>query len=290
MGYKLKLPHTIHQLFFWAHLLSLDVALGACLLGNAFVLIFPIEIPWHVYVLLFLSCLVVYWTDHLIDSANDKVVAHSMRHLFFKQHFSLFFILIILLICLNTLLAFAYLHWLSIIQASLFVGLIGVYLFFHRKFPKVLFFEKEVWVGFIYGFAIGLVPTIVLGMYSFLVWHQIMLMSLILSIVTIQNTFSIAMIESRQDEAVGIRNLCTRYSHQKLFELQLMFLILQAVLSIAFLLIVSLNKGLWLMIPLLLNSILQLLLPRYAALVEDESYRYLGEWLFIACGLLWLIL
>lgn len=191
---------------------------------------------------------------------------------------------------MNTILAFAYLHWLSIIQATLFVGLIGVYLFYHRKFPKVLFFEKEVWIGFIYGFAIGLVPTIVLGMYSFLVWHQIMLISLILSIVTIQNTFSIAMIESSQDEAIGIRNLCTRYSHQKLFELQVMLLILQAVLSIVFVFLEPLTKGLWLMVPLFLNSSFQLLLPRYAAMVEDESYRYLGEWLFIACGLLWFIL
>jgi hypothetical protein len=69
-----------------------------------------------------------------------------------------------------------------------------------------------------------------------------------------------------------------------------MLLILQAVLSIVFVFLEPLTKGLWLMVPLFLNSSLQLLLPRYAAMVEDESYRYLGEWLFIACGLLWFIL
>ena len=40
-------------------------------------------------------------------------------------------------------------------------------------------------------------------------------------------------------------------------------------------------------IPIILNSILQLSLPTLANWFKQEEYRYLGEWAFIICGLLY---
>jgi hypothetical protein len=73
-------------------------------------------------------------------------------------------------------------------------------------------------------------------------------------------------------------------------ELQIMFFILQLMLSIVLVLISPVKGSLVVGTTLIANSILQFLLPVYANASQDESYRYLGEWLFILCGVLWFIL
>ena len=105
-----------------------------------------------------------------------------------------------------------------------------------------------------------------------------------------KGTFSIAKIECTKDLAAAARNLATRYSGSMLNELQIMFFILQLMLSIVLFLVSPVKGSLVVGITLIANSILQFLLPVYAKAIQDESYRYLGEWLFIVCGLLLFIL
>ncbi len=272
------------------HLLSLDIATGACLLSRAFTRLIPIKIPWYAYVLLFISALLVYWTDHLLDAKNEKITANSIRHRFFRENETLFFILIILLFIINVFIAFAYLDFVRLVVGIIALALAALYIFKHKQFPRILLFEKEFLTALIYGFAIGLLPIISLGTYAFFVWPEILLISTLITLSTIHNTFSIAKIECLADLSTSTRNLATRYSSSTLTELQVMFFILQICLSIVLILIAPLS-GAYIVGGILLgNSILQFFLPNYAAWVEDESYRYLGEGLFIVCGLLCFIL
>jgi hypothetical protein len=290
MGYKLKPTHTIYQLFFWLHLFSLDIAAGACFMSFAFSQLLPLPVPWFVYVLLANSTLMVYWADHLLDARNAKIAAVSMRHQFFKKHATIFIILMLMLGMANALIALFYVN-----QVGLFFGAIACfaaffYVGFHNRFPRILLFEKEVLIGLIYGFSIGLVPIVSLGVYSFFIWPEILLISFLIALSTLQNTFSIAKIECTKDLASAARNLATRYSGSMLTELQIMFFILQLMLSIVLFLISPVNGSLQVGIILTANSVLQFFLPAYAKVSQDESYRYLGEWLFILCGVLWFIL
>ena len=290
MGYKLKPTHTIYQLFFWVHLFSIDIASGACFMSFAFSQLLPLPVPWFVYVLLANSTLMVYWADHLLDARNDKIVDISIRHQFFKKYATVFIVLILLLGIANVLIALLYVNKVGLLFGAIACLIVFIYVWHHDRFPHILLFEKEVLIGLIYGFSIGLVPILTLGTYAFFIWPEILLISLLISLSTLQNTFSIAKIECTKDLAAAARNLATRYSGSMLNELQIMFFILQLMLSIVLFLVSPVNGSLVVGITLIANSILQFLLPVYASASQDESYRYLGEWLFIVCGLLLYIL
>lgn len=256
----------------------------------AFSQLLPLPVPWFVYVLLANSTLLVYWADHLLDARNAKIIATSIRHQFFKRHATVFVILILMLVIANAFIALFYVNAVGLVLGA--IACLGTFFYvgFHDKFPHILLFEKEVLIGLIYGFSIGLVPIITLGAYAIFIWPEILLISLLIALTTLQNTFSIAKIECTVDLASSARNLATRYSGSMLTELQIMFFILQLMLSIVLFLISPVNGSLEVGIVLIANSILQFFLPVYAKTCQDESYRYLGEWLFILCGVLWFIL
>jgi hypothetical protein len=256
----------------------------------AFSQLLPLPVPWFVYVLLANCTLIVYWADHLLDARNAKIIALSIRHQYFKKYATFFIILILLLGIANALIAMLYVNKVGLLFGAIACLISFIYVWYNDRFPHILLFEKEVLVGIIYGFSIGLVPILTLGFYAFFIWPEILLISFLIALSTMQNTFSIAKIECTKDLAATARNIATRYAGSMLNELQIMFFILQLMLSILLVLVSPVNGSLVVGITLIANSILQFLLPVYANESQDESYRYLGEWLFILCGVLWLIL
>ena len=210
--------------------------------------------------------------------------------MFFKKYATVFIVLILLLGIVNVIIAMLYVNKVGLLFGAIACLISFIYVWYHERFPHILLFEKEILIGIIYGFSIGLVPVLTLGFYAFFIWPEILLISILIALTTLQNTFSIAKIECTKDFAAAARNIATRYSVSMLNELQIMFFILQLMLSIVLVLISPVKGSLVVGTTLIANSILQFLLPVYANASQDESYRYLGEWLFILCGVLWFIL
>ncbi len=260
------------------------------MMSFAFSQLLPLSVPWFVYVLLANSTLMVYWADHLLDARNDKIVGISIRHQYFKKNATVIIVLILFLGIANALIAILYVNKVGLLFGAIACLSAFFYVLYHDRFPHILLFEKEVLIGIIYGFSIGLVPILTLGFYAFFFWTEILLISILITLSAMQNTFSIAKIECTKDLAASARNVASRYSGSMLNELQIMFFILQLMLSIVLVLVSPVNGSLAVGITLIANSILQSFLPVYANANQDESYRYLGEWLFILCGVLWFIL
>lgn len=287
MSYKLSLQHTIHQLFFYLHSLSIDIAFGACLLTGAFTLLLPIQFPFYLYLLLFNCTLLVYWFDHLQDSYSAILVQHSKRHqLFFKWRI-LFIVASGLLVLTNTAIVFLYLNLNQIIIGSSVTMLAGIYLLFHRKWPRILWLEKELWIAVLYTIAIALIPILTLENLSLIVWPELLAISGLIGCSALINILSIARIEAHIDQQIGIKNLATQYSSNLINNLQYLIFTAQLMVAIGLYLIAPFLQVIYIALPLILNSIFQLSLPTLAARFKKEEYRYLGEWAFIICGLLY---
>jgi hypothetical protein len=69
-------------------LLSIDVAAGALASGSLAAWWLGLEMPWAWWVALPLSVWVIYTLDHLLDARRLKGQAHTPRHLFHHQHFT----------------------------------------------------------------------------------------------------------------------------------------------------------------------------------------------------------
>jgi hypothetical protein len=290
MFYKLSSLHTIHQLFFYLHSLSIDIALGACLLTGAFTLLLPIQIPFYLFLLLFNCTLLVYWFDHLQDSNSSPLVQHSKRHqLFFKWRI-VFIGVSGLLLLTNMAIVFLFLNLNQIIIGSSAALLAGIYLLFHRKWPRILWLEKELWIATLYTMAIVLIPILALEKLSFLVWPELFTISGLIGCAAIINILSIARLEAHIDQQLGIKNLATQYGSNLIKNLQNLIFTAQLMLAICLYLIAPFLQVIYIAIPLILNSILQLSLPTLANWFKQEEYRYLGEWAFIICGLLYYFL
>lgn len=285
MLYKLSPLHTIHQLFFYLHCLSLDIALGACLLTGAYTLLLPIQIPFYIYFLLFACTLLVYWLDHLQDSNSGQLVQHSKRHLFFLKWRKVFVIGSLLLLLSITIVAFLFLNLNQIIIGSSAALFSGVYLKFHRNWPRIFWLEKEFWIAALYALAIALTPIITLEKLSLLVWPELLLISGLIGSSAILNILSVARIEAHIDQQLGIKNLATQYSSNLINNLQYLIFTAQLMAAIGLYLIAPFLQVIYIAIPLILNSIFQLNLPAIANRFKQEEYRFFGEWAFIICGL-----
>jgi hypothetical protein len=285
MSYKLSPLHTIHQLFFYLHCLSIDIALGACLLTGAFTLLLPIKIPFYLYALLFNCTLLVYWLDHLQDSNSAILVQQSKRHLLFSAWRKAFMVASGVILLSSTAIVFLYLNLNQIIIGSSTALLAGIYLQFHRKWPRILWLEKEFWIATLYTLAIALVPIITLEKLSLMIWPEILSISGLIGCAALINILSVARIEAHIDQQTGIRNLATQYSSNLINNLQYLIFTAQLMTAIGLYLLAPFIEVIYIGIPLILNSILQLNLPAIANRFKQEEYRFLGEWAFISCGL-----
>jgi len=182
---------------------------------------------------------------------------------------------------------FLFLNLNQIIIGSSAALLAGIYLLFHRKWPRILWLEKELWIATLYTMAIVLIPILALEKLSFLVWPELFTISGLIGCAAIINILSIARIEAHIDQQLGIKNLATQYGSNLIKNLQNLIFTAQLMLAICLYLIAPFLQVIYIAIPLILNSILQLSLPTLANWFKQEEYRYLGEWAFIICGLLY---
>ena len=232
----------------------------------------------------------MYWCDHLQDSTSSSLVQNSKRHLLFFIWRKAFIGASGLLVLTNTVIVFLFLNLNQIIIGSSVTMLAGIYLLFHRRWPRILWLEKELWIAALYTIAIALIPILTLEKMSILVWPEILAISGLIGCSAIINILSIARIEAHIDQQIGIKNLATQYSANLINNLQYLIFTAQLMVAIGLYLIAPFLQVIYVALPLSLNSIFQLSLPSLASRFKQEEYRFFGDWAFIVCGLLYYFL
>ena len=86
-------------------ILSLDVVAGALATGAMVTRIMKVSMPWSWWIVLPMSVWVMYTTDHLMDAYRLKEQAHTPRHLFHHQYFTLLAVIaaVSLLLCIGVM-------------------------------------------------------------------------------------------------------------------------------------------------------------------------------------------
>jgi len=271
------LPHAIYQLFFWVHRLSIDIALGATavLFGLSQALLLPI--PWYFYVLLFNGTFIVYWIDHIQDSAKSLLVQPGARHAIFKEQRSLFVFLILIIFAVNAALSYLYLEITIILWAMALVLSLLAYLRFHRSLKRIFILEKEILIGLLYTLSTGFTPLVYFKSAYLLDWVVLSLLLLGVFLCTLQNLFSIARIEQELDSLSHTKNICHRFGSSRLKNLQDLMLLLQLACLALLYLLFSYPHLMQFCLILLLVSVIQYALPFWFKQSQTMAYRWIGD-------------
>lgn len=257
----------IYQWLFITHVLSIDVALGACAMLHAtsHALSQPVDIVW--YALLFLGTLVVYWSDHLMDVKRQAFTGTGVRHAFFQKHNAIFKVAIIALILIAAVIAFAQLSIFTLTAGTLLFLLMQAYLYFHRKWKS----GKEIQIALLY--AASIITPIILSNPQII--NATLSSFSYLFLITLHNLLSLATLDSQSDLTSGTTNITHRFGVNTIRRFQLTLLLLQA---ISLFLLPSMP---FFITFLLLLAAFQYALPYLAKYFGVETVRWMGEVVFL---------
>lgn len=251
----------------------------AVLLGLSAAL--QLVIPWYYYVLLVNGTFMVYWIDHIQDAQKALLVQAGARHAIFKKYRWVFMVGIALLVVCNALLVYIFLPLPALISGMLLLLILLAYLQFHRQLKRVFFLEKEVLIAILYTFSTGFSPLVLFTSPFATDWlvFAFLLFSVFCS--CLQNLFSGARIEAYADAQAGIRNISHLFGKVRLKVLQELFLGLQALLFLTFLLLFQQPSLLTCSGLLLVIAVVNYALPYWYSDTQNPSYRWLGDGAFL---------
>lgn len=213
-----------------ASYLSVDVSLGACATAYLVTSFHNVASPLMVYVLLGLSTLATYLSDHLIDAQKLKKESEKRRLFFVKNAKSIRLVLTAILLTL----AIASIRFLAIKTILMSCGLvclvIAYFIFLHKIGTK--HFPKEIFIAVVYSMGIFMpyliLSTEKLNYLSFLLFFSIVLLAL-------QNLLAYSIVDKNEDLSQGFASSLLFWSEkQHKFILNLIFIANFALIIILF--------------------------------------------------------
>jgi hypothetical protein len=182
------------------HWLNFDTALGAVFTSMFVAQFLNAAVPFTSNLALFITVLIIYNFDHLIDARSIKRIAQSARHNFYQKN-----LYILSLYQIALLVAALFLVWYlppAIIRAGIILGLITAiyFLLLFIIFPK-RFMLKEIMISIVFSCAIFLAPyyshqPLQFSLSGVLLWSEILILA-------ITNTFIFSWYDYDIDQSEG---------------------------------------------------------------------------------------
>lgn len=136
------------------NLLSIDIAAGAVAGACFFASLLDVVVRPHAFACLGLTVWIIYTTDHLLDANKIKGTASTARHRFHQRNFNLLSVMVIAASAVDVVLIF-FIKKPVLYGGFLIASVVGLYLMVHRR----LAFLKEVVVALLYSAGI-LLPSL----------------------------------------------------------------------------------------------------------------------------------
>lgn len=186
---------AIKLIYTWLRLMSIDVALGACICTVFVADYIEVALPLSVIATLGLGVWLIYTADHLLDAYKVKHTAATHRHRFHQEHFNkiLAFWIIGVLAGIMSLfqLPLETVKW----GLVLFGGVLLYYGFLQITNTK-LFYFKEVAIAIIYASGIFLGP---LSLYSGVIDTDVLLIFGVYLLLALVNLLLFSVYENQKD-------------------------------------------------------------------------------------------
>lgn len=273
-----KWLHMIGKVIHIARILSIDIAVGACICTLFVAKYLQVKLPFLCVLALGICVWLIYTADHLIDAWKVKHHAHSERHYFHQKHFkSIVVAFVLLLLCSSS---FLFLLPKIIIQWGMILLVFVMIYFLLMTFlrPSILF-QKEGVAAILYASGVFLAP---LGLTRQpITTGSIIIFLQFLGIVYV-NLIAFSLFEKDLDETDGhysfVKQAGVKFTRQLLIGLS----ILVIVSILVFMLYLSPTNSLfkveilWLGMSLTMFSIVS----KPSAFEKHDFYRIIGDGIF----------
>lgn len=262
--------------------LSVDVALGAISIGLFFCEITKVDPPNLWWLLLFLSTIIVYNIDHLMDSNGRNRVFNNPRRDFHRVNKTIILYFISLLGILTIGLAFFLLSW-----GDFVIGL-GIFLLCIAYFGLIRFFPflpKEIAVAFLYILGILYLPLRIL--YARDRMTDAILYLGIFFFLALQNLITNSWLDRNHDRDEGFENFSNRWGSN--FSRNLIYLIGMGGFTLSFI-VFTFPENILPTLIFAINFSLPFLFIRgngidgaleQSQIKTSNSYRSIGEWGYV---------
>ena len=258
------------------HWLNFDTALGAVFTSLFVAQFLNAIVPISANLALFVTVLIIYNFDHLLDARSIKLMARSARHNFYQNN--LYILSLYQIILLVVALVLVWFLPPAIIRAGIILALISAiyFLLLFIIFPQ-RFILKEIMISIVFSCAIFLAPyysdqPLHFGLSGVLLWSEILLLA-------VANTFIFSWYDYEIDKTEGHTSIATVLGRRKVgFLINGAFSILGATVIINLLLFGNWSNQ------FVILSMAGLLFFSYVAdesFRKNELYRIMGDGIFL---------
>ena len=261
-------------------ILSLDVALGACVMTYFFSYYFGQMTNWAYYVSLGLTVWLIYTLDHLLDARKIPHQAHTPRHRFHQAYYWQIFTLWTIVFLLTGFLSFQLLTYTTLVYGLFLCILVGIHFLLGKIhiLHRLFFFQKEIRIALVYGLGVALAP--------FSLSQQVQLIPFLLLLIQVilmasVNLLIISYYEAETDKKDHHQSIVTLFGEEIVQRLAYLFILLVLLIGII-LAILLWNKKVFLTECILVLMILSLYtvlkIPHYFK--NHERYRIWSDSVF----------
>ncbi len=178
------------------NILSIDVAVGACVMASFIAALFGLSVPSITLVALFLSVWIIYTVDHLNDARNIPHSSNTHRHRFHQQHYSKLKVAVFAVLAVQLILLL-FLPSSILIKGFVMIGIVVVYFVLLLVFRDNKIYHKEVVISVVYTAGVFL-PT--LNLLEFALSFELVIVFLQVCALAFCNLLIFALLEIKADQ------------------------------------------------------------------------------------------
>ena len=178
------------------NVLSIDVAIGACVMAVFIAAMFGVSIPGITLFTLFLSVWIIYTVDHLNDARHIPHSSHTHRHRFHQQHFRELTVAVFTMLLVQFVLLF-FLPSSILMKGFVMLGIVIIYFLVLWLFRNNKIYHKELVIAVVYTAGVSL-PTFNLLKFAFS--FELLIVFLQVCSLAFCNLLSFALLEVKSDK------------------------------------------------------------------------------------------
>lgn len=263
----------LFRFYRYCNLLSLDVALGACICSIYLSFFLQIDIPWLATVVLGLTVWVIYTFDHLQDASRIKGIANTDRHRFHQVYFKpLVIVMSCVMLNIGVLvfnLPIPTILW-GVALACVVVSYFMILYFLGLKAA----YHKEILIAIIYACGVFL-PSF--SVYNGFFTNTHILIFLIFVNMALINLITFSWLESKKDRFNGFPSLVNVIGERQSKRIIILLLIAQIVMIMGLMSVTMGTALIFLLMTLVLGGIMFF----YKYFSQYERYRIVGDLVFL---------
>ncbi len=258
--------------------LSIDIAIGAAACSFMIAHYLKVNMPYTVYVTLSLAVWLIYTFDHLMDARKVVRKALIPRHRFHQKYFNQLLIIWLVVFLLAVWFAITFLP-IDVLKTGILIGGgVIAYFIMLRFFEKEWFFQKELFVAFVYTVGVMLGPVVTFKSISAIT----MLFFLQLFIIALINLLAFSWFEEEEDVYDQHFSIIQRLkANQVVRIIIILFVALFCIIVCTLFLFASEDL-------LLIEAVFFLMALSLAAIIWkktyfkfNERYRFIGDGIFL---------